>query len=1169
MPDLYEQYTMVDDDFGVKSLDSSDNSPAESAHDTHAETEHDKTSTSETESVPEVATDIDMLKSKMHSTMFDDEAETDSEFDFTWEISDWTALPKRVHSDPFVHNGVRYRLLLFPQGKSQGEVSLFLEAAPDVSDGARVDPDWAVCVQFSLVMWNPNAPYIFQNMVAHHRFDAEDGGDWGFSRFYDLRRLAARHLDTQHALLERNVMNITVVGRVFKDPTGVLWHNFLRYDSKRVTGYVGLRNQGATCYLNSLLQSLYFTNAFRKAVFGIPTGENDAASAKVPHALQRLFYQLQTSDEPVSTLELTRAFGWDSADAFTQHDVQELERVLMDSLEGSMKGTKVDGALSELFVGQMKSFIRCIDVDYESSRSEDFWDVQLNVKGMQGLETSLRNYIEVEMLDGENQYMAEGYGLQDAQKGVSFQSFPPVLHLQLKRYEYDFERDSMTKINERYEFPPSVNLAPYLDRAADMSESWEYELHAVLVHSGDLNTGHYYGLLKPERDSPWFKFDDDRVTRATNKEVFEDNFGGDGLHNQHNKPLSARQQRNMRYKRQTSAYMLVYIRKSRLEQVLGKVHDSDVPAHIPQELSQEAAVEERRRQEMEEQHLYMPVSVASLSQFQSHHGFDTAIWSGTSLDDADHAGVPVSVRALKTWTLAELQAAIAQQLGLDDSAQIRLRGCVKRKNGTIRPDAIIVSQSPDETLEQIRDRVSTRTPELRVYVEQISSDTPAPMPTQSIVFLKHFDVETQTLVGVGHVLVDSSDTVGSIVPYITQSMGWDAATPVVLFEEIKPRMIDIVKQDKTFDEAEIQNGDIITFQRNDVAPAGRVRCQDPQQYYDFLYSRLRVNFVSRQDPEDEDSCVSLWLSKKDSYDDVAAAVGDVLGHPGSHIRLYVTNSDGSPRASIKSNSGSLSAIISTNYVSSHNPLLAYDILDMPLVELETKRNVQVVFLRNGLSTDEKYSFLLPETGHVGDIVTSLKAQAKGLENVPPEAFKLWFFNNGRNTQYFSLHESLKRFPDDTTLHAAVMTPEEQAVVKHEEQVASHVPQVDTVDENGTVVMAPTPEIPACPYKWVHCFHFWKDPMRPHSIPFSFAAAQGELWPDTKLRLKQVTGYSDQVFDKIKFAIVRDDSYAEPHYFGDEDELYAMVGDNLLLGLDHVDKTPYKKGYGERAIFINK
>lgn len=49
-------------------------------------------------------------------------------------------------------------------------------------------------------------------------------------------------------------------------------------------------------------------------------------------------------------------------------------------------------------------------------------------------------------MSGENQYKAEGHGLQDARKGVLFDSFPPVLQLQLKRFEYDFQRDTMVKV---------------------------------------------------------------------------------------------------------------------------------------------------------------------------------------------------------------------------------------------------------------------------------------------------------------------------------------------------------------------------------------------------------------------------------------------------------------------------------------------------------------------------------------------------------------------------------------------------------------------------------------------------------------------------------------------------------------------------------------------------
>jgi ubiquitin carboxyl-terminal hydrolase 7 len=73
-------------------------------------------------------------------------------------------------------------------------------------------------------------------------------------------------------------------------------------------------------------------------------------------------------------------------------------------------------------------------------------DIQLNVKGCKNLKESFVNYCAVETLDGENKYMAEGFGLQDAKKGVIFQTFPPVLHLQLKRFEYDMERDAMVKV---------------------------------------------------------------------------------------------------------------------------------------------------------------------------------------------------------------------------------------------------------------------------------------------------------------------------------------------------------------------------------------------------------------------------------------------------------------------------------------------------------------------------------------------------------------------------------------------------------------------------------------------------------------------------------------------------------------------------------------------------
>lgn len=244
-----------------------------------------------------------------------------------------------------------------------------------------------------------------------------------------------------------------------------------------------------------------------------------------------------------------------------------------------MKGTKAETVLPDMFSGKIKTYISCINVDYESSRIEDFWDIQLNVSGNNNLLESFQDYVQVEKMDGENQYFAgDQHKLQDANKGVIFNSFPDVLHLQLKRFEYDIQRDMMMKINDRYEFPDVFDAAPYLSENSDKSEPWIYQLHGVLVHSGDLNAGHYYAFIKPEKEGWFYKYDDDKVTRATSREVLEENFGGE-YHTFSGHPR-APLQKKAPIIRQNSAYMLVYIRQTRLDKILHPVIRDDIPIHL-------------------------------------------------------------------------------------------------------------------------------------------------------------------------------------------------------------------------------------------------------------------------------------------------------------------------------------------------------------------------------------------------------------------------------------------------------------------------------------------------------------------------------------------------------------------------------------------------------------
>ncbi|KAB5575494.1 hypothetical protein GE09DRAFT_594410 [Coniochaeta sp. 2T2.1] len=1075
----------------------------------------------------------------------------------TWTVESWRNQPKKTRGPVFQAGGFPWRILLFPFGNNVDQCSIYLEHGfePDA-----VPEDWSCCVQFALVLWNPDDPKIFTYHVAHHRFTKEES-DWGFTRFMELRKMFNQPFeDFDRPLVENDRANITAFVRVVEDETGVLWHNFNNYDSKKETGYVGLKNQGATCYLNSLLQSLYCTNAFRKAIYHIPT-QHEENMANSAYTLQRLFYQLQTSKTAVSTNELTKSFGWETRHIFEQQDVQELSRKLMERMEEKMKGTEYEKVLPEIFSGKVKTYISCINVPYESSRIEDFWDVQLNVSGNKCLTDSFKDYIQVEKLEGENQYFAgDEYKLQDANKGVIFRSFPDVLHLQLKRFEYDVQRDTMMKINDRYEFDDHFDAAPFLDKDVDMSESWEYVLHGVLVHSGDLNAGHYYAFLKPTKTGWWLKYDDDKVTKATLKEVLEENFGGE--YRSPNAQLRAAAAKKAPIMRPNSAYMLVYYRKSRLDKILTPITEDDTPQHLQKRFEEENAAREARKRERDEQHLYLGVKAITEATFEQHGGTDMTSFDANP--DADPSA-PRYYKMLRTATMAEVVNSIAEDIG-QDPRRVRLWIMVNRQNRTIRPDQPVMDLRP--TVEETYARAAAhRDPALRVWVEvaeEVNADGEAIWPTYQgqtngvvvkndliLLFLKWFDVEEQRLRGAGHVYISKEKKVEDLVPHIMKKMGWGDKLPhdekIQLWEEIKPQMIESLKAKQSLKAAELQDGDIVCFQRvherksrlglgdnksSEEAHKTSDRYEDAREYYDFLQHKKLVRFHPHPTRCDQVQyqAVDLELSSKISYDKLSEKVAEKLGVEPTHLRFYTVNgTTGNPRAAVKrSPNQTLLTILQPNgygqlNMNQRTDALYFEVLDISLSELDTKKNIKLTYLTEGITKEDHYDILVTKSGVIEDLIQALIKKAK----IPSEE------DGGKIRVYETSNHKFFRELDRTY---PVISINDYTTV-----VAERVPEeeLDVQDQMA----------------FINVYHFQGEPGRAHGMPFRFLIKEGEKFSETKKRLEKRTGLKGKSFEKIKFAVVRRAHYSRPQYLNDDDILWD-VADNQddSLGLDHVDRT---------------
>lgn len=1138
------------------------------------------------------APDADDMEVDM-SEATEDEALTG---EFTWTVENFTKVKQlKLYSPVFQSGQYNWRILLFPHGNNVQQLSVYL----DVADSVTLPQGWSRQAHFSLTVQNQKDPSKSVVKDADHHFTLR-ACDWGFREFVQLHEL--REARSGFIVDDK----IIISARVRVEPQ-VNWWN---WDSKRETGYVGLKNQGATCYMNSLLQTLTHLPYFRKAVYHMHTTDGEDPESSIPLALQRIFYKLQHSDSSVSTKELTKSFGWDTYDTFMQHDVQELNRVLVEKLEEKMKGTSVEGTMEHLFRGKFTNYVSCINVDDKSLRDEEYYDLQMPVKGCKDLYASLDEYVKEELLDGDNQYHSDTYGKQDAKKGVRFKSLPPVLELHLRRFEYDFTTDSMAKINERFEFPTVLDMdregRKYFTDEADPSVKNLYKLHSVLVHSGGPNGGHYYAFIRPLGVEQWYRFDDERVTKVKEKEAVEHQFGG-LEHQQH--PGHTPQ---WKYPKISSAYMLVYVRESAIDQINVDVTSEDVAAHLRHTLEMEQAEKQRKKKERLEAHLYTVVRVATRDDLRKQIGDERFF------DLVDHESC-ACIRIKKEHTLLQLKQDIWRLTGVRPTQQ-RLWMWAKRQNHTFRPDRPLQLDYDDHVA--MMDVKEDHPPpagrfqaEIRLYLEPVGADGPLEAPPEGasapeeegyptlgpnelLLFLKFYSPQGESLGFVGTHVAMMHHTLDDLLPVLRAYKGLPPDQELAVFEEVEFETsvrFEPIAHNKTLKDCELQSGDILCFQTHppphiapgvpggdlEMTPAdGAARtdavreCErEPllsiPQFFEHVKNRAVVHLHKLPAQQhhgnvgvrEKERALQIAMDKRWSYDQVTARIGAELGAKPERLRLTMHNpySDLPKPQPIKYRGVDTLMEMLTSFQKSTDQLF-YEVLDIPLQEYEAKKSLKVSWHNSSADEVQVLSLLLDKEATVAHALEELakiapteKKEGDGPTHplAPGRRLRMMEVFNHRIYKIFSETDEIDAINDQYwTIRAEETAPEEESAGPED--------------------------------KLVHARHFYRDTRMnmTHNFgdPFLLLLGAEETTVSVRTRVQAKLGLSDEEIAKWRLAVV---SFGRVEYLEDHEVVKQRFRkhDNYgnwddYLGLEHaqVPGTGRKKhaartGYADKPVKI--
>ncbi|XP_061338183.1 ubiquitin C-terminal hydrolase 12-like [Gastrolobium bilobum] len=543
-------------------------------------------------------------------------------------------------------------------------------------------------------------------------------------------------------------------------------------------------------------------------------------------------------------------------------------------------------------------------------------------------------------------------------------------------------------------------------------------------------------------------------------------------------------------------------------------------------LKKDQEEKDNKIKEMEEPYLYTVIKLA--------RDEDLAVQIGKDIyfDLVDHDKVR-SFRVLNQRSFNLFKEEVAKEFGIPVQFQ-RFWLWPMRKNYTYRPNRPLTHIEEAQPVGQfIGEANNDHNAELKLFLEvELGMDLrpiapPDKKKDDMLLFFKLYDPEKEELRYVGRLFVKSTGKPSEIMMRLNVMAGYDLDEVIALYEEItfEPNIICVpIDKKLTFRDSELENGDIVCFQKLDSEKC--VRYPDVPSYLEYVHNSQVVHFRSL-----EEHSFCLKMPRLYKYDDVVERVARQLGlDDPSKIRLTPHDcSSQQPKPEPIEYRGVKHLSDMLVHDNQTSDILYYEVLDISLLDLHGWKTLKIAF--HHATKDEVIiqTVRLPKQSTVADVLDDLKTKV-ALSHLNVDLRLLEVFNH-KIYKIFSPNEKIINFNDQSWTLRAEEIPEEEK----------------NVGPRGHLI---------------HVYHFTKGAdqkqmqIQNFGEPFVLVIHKDETLGEIKVRIQKKLQVPDDAFGKWEFAFV---STGHPEYLQDNDivssrfqrrDIYGAW--DQYLGLEHND-----------------